>query len=173
VLSVPHGSCASLKRGWSDAFARLSQAVAADPSVVREQWRWLIEQISLGCGILLEDLAWHPLPPAMNFPTHMRVISESVPNQPVILHYHQDHDERGYLYRSRTREMDPFLDRFNLWRAEATGEAYGGIRRRPLPQRVRRSAATWFWGLLADRAWYRSASMTRLRRQVKHVLASR
>ncbi len=165
--------CAALQRGWTDSYFRLGEAVRRDPSILREQLRWAIEQASLGCGILLEDLPWHALPPAMNFPTHIRVIAASVPSEPIVLHYHRDHDERGFLYRSRTPAVDPFLDRVNRRRAELTGEPYARIQSVPLRRRAREAVTSWFWGLLADRSWYRSPAVTRMRKRVKSGLASR
>jgi hypothetical protein len=171
VVYVPHRLCDPLGRAWTASYRRLSDAVAADPSLIREQWRWLVEQLSLGCAVLEAGLPWHELPPAINFPTHVPVVASSIPGDPVIAHYHSDHDERGFLYRSRTAALDDHLNRFNLRLAEATGEPYAGIGRPPLLRRVRRRSADWFWALLADRGWYRSPRVTALRKRVKRALA--
>jgi hypothetical protein len=172
VIFVPHGLCAPLGSAWADAYQRLGEAVRRDPSLIREQWRWLVEQLSLGCAITVSGLPWHALPSALNFPTHVAVVRESVPASAVILHYHAEHDEQGFLFRSRTAEMDPVLDAFNRRRAAVTGQAYHGMRRAPWPSRARRAVADRFWASLADRSWYRSAVATKVRKRVKRAIAS-
>lgn len=172
VIFVPHGLCAPLETAWIDAYERLGEAVRRHPSLIREQWRWLVEQLSLGCAISSAGLPWRDLPPALNFPTHVKVVPESVPSSPVILHYHGEHDQQGFLFRSRTPDMDPVLDRFNRQRAALSGQAYDGMRRAPLPQRARRAVADRFWASLADQSWYRSAVATKVRKRVKRAIAS-
>ena len=172
VIFAPREFCGRLKRRWLDTYVKLDELVWQDRSLLREQERWLTEQVSLGIAILLDDLPWRPLPAAANFPTHVAVTGEPVPQQPAILHYHWEHDDAGFLFRSKTQELDALLDRFNRRRGELTGQAYKGIRRMPLPGRARRAVAAWFWGLLADRAWYRSPEVTALRKRLKRSLAA-
>lgn len=166
VIAVPHALCGPLKAAWTDAYVRLSDAARRDPSMIRGQFRWLIEQASLGCGILLGDLPWHALPAEMNFPTHVSVRSDAIPAHPVILHYHHDHDARGFLFRSRTAQMEVHLNRFNRRRSELTGDEYEGIRRPPLRRRAYDEVAQRFGSPVADSAWYRSQTATRVRRRV-------
>jgi hypothetical protein len=101
------------------------------------------------------------------------VVPEEVPSVPVIAHYHGEHDERGFLFRSQTPALDGLLDRFNRRRAELTADSYDGIQRPPLRRRVRRRLADRFWAALADRAWYRSPRATSVRKRIKRTLASR
>jgi hypothetical protein len=161
-----------LRCAWAETYERLRDAVARDPTLIREQWRWLVEQLSLGCGIVSHDLPWRALPPEMNFPSHVRVPADAILTHPVIVHYHGDHDASGFLLRSRTPELDPFLDRFNRRRAELTGAPYDGMQRASLRRRLHRAGMDWLWDQLADRGWYRSPAATELRRRVKRAIAS-
>lgn len=171
VLFVPHSLCAPLADAWMDMYRQLSSALTREPWLIREQWQWLAEQAALALGMLRNGLPWRALPPSLNFPSHTQV-SPALSAPPVIVHYHGDFDEHGFLLRSANREVDPSLDRFNRRRAELTGLPYGRMPRRALHKRVGRSVSRRLWPLVADQGWYRSRAGKRVRRAAKRVAAA-
>jgi hypothetical protein len=151
-------------------FERLSVLLRDRPDLIREPWHWLAEQASLGLAILDEDLHWRVLPTELNFPGHVRVARSVPAGDPVIVHYHTGRDERGFLLRAATPAIDPWLDAFNVRRAEVTGQPYPGIARRPLRQRVARTATKRYRALIAGPAWFRSPATTSLRNGAKRLI---
>jgi hypothetical protein len=171
VVFVPRAYCAPLREAWMQTYIQLSRTIEQQRDLVREQWQWLAEQASLALAILRQDLPWRALPAALNFPSHVKVVNGALEDAPVILHYHADRDTQGFLLRSASPAVDPFLDRFNHERARITQLAYVGIQRHPLRRRVRRAIAQRFWALLADQGWYRSEPIRRMRKGVKRLAA--
>lgn len=169
VLFVPHALCDRLRESWMSTFEDVGAALARNPSLIREQWQWLAEQASLSLAILRSELPWRALPTELNLPSHVRLPPSALNGPPVIVHYHSDSDPRGFLLRSATATVDPWLDDFNCRRSAVTGLAYTGLARRPAKQRVRRAAARRLWALVADRGWYRSPRAMRARRALKRA----
>jgi hypothetical protein len=168
VIFVPKDLCMRLSRAWLREDERLSEALRRNPAMLRERVRRFVDQLSLPAALIHEGLPWDLLPPALNFPSHIRVITSSIPAEPVILHHHGEYDEQGFLYRSPTRELDPVLDRFNLARAEVLALPYRGLRSAPALKRVRTQCER----TVADSRWYQSAPVAALRRRVRHAIRS-
>jgi hypothetical protein len=170
VISVPHDLCRPLRDGWTRMFERLSVLLQDRPGLIREPWHWLAEQASLGLAILDEGLQWRVLPTELNFPAHVRAAASVVAGDPVIVHYHTNRDARGFLLRAASPAIDPWLDAFNRQRAELTGQPYPGLARRPLRQRLARTARKRYWALVSDRTWYRAPATTAVRNRAKRVI---
>lgn len=170
VLFVPHALCGPLADAWMRMYRQLSTALLREPWLIREQWQWLAEQASLALGLIRDGLPWRALPPSLNFPSHTRVTSASS-TPPVIVHYHGDLNEHGFLLKSASPSIDPWLDRFNRRRAELTGLPYARMPRRALHRRVQRAVARRVWPVLADRGWYRSRAGKGVRKAAKRFSA--
>lgn len=170
VLFVPRALCGPLADAWMCTYWQLCTALQREPGLVREQWQWLAEQASLALGLLRDGLPWRALPPSLNFPSHTRVTS-AFSTPPVIVHYHGDVNERGFLLRSANPAIDPWLDRFNRRRADVTGLPYVRMPRRAAHKRIGRAVTRCFWPLLADRGWYRSRAGKGVRRAAKRFTA--
>ena len=52
---------------------------------------------------------------------------------PFVLHYHNEMDADGFVYRSRNRALNPLIDAFNRERAELGGLDYDGLPGRRWP----------------------------------------
>jgi hypothetical protein len=173
VISVPHALCRPLRDGWMRTFDRLSVLLHDRRDLIREPWHWLAEQASLGLAILDGGLQWRVLPTELNFPAHVRAAASVATGDPVIVHYHTNRDERGFLLRAASPALDPWLDAFNRRRAELTGQPYPGIARRPLHERLARTVRKRYWALVSDRPWYGVPSSTMLRDRAKRVIVRR
>lgn len=180
VLFVPRDQCGRLREAWSAVYGELSDLLVRRPGILREQWRWLADppvwhvgdQAALALAVLKARLPWYALPDGLNFPSHVRVRPEARMIDPIIVHYHGDRDESGFLIASETKCVNAALDRFNRRRAEVTGLPYSGLKRRSLVERLRRGLLVRIWGFLDGRTWYRSPSVTRARRELKGVVRS-
>jgi hypothetical protein len=172
VVTVPRDRCAALQQGWMRTYSELATALTRDPGMIREQWQWLAEQAALSLTILRDELPWRPLPAAMNFPSHVRVPAAEASDSPIVVHYHGDRDERGFLLASETSAVNPAIDRFNRRRAEVLSMPYGGLARRPPLERLKRNVSRRFWETLSEQEWYASKPVKDVRRELKR-LASR
>jgi hypothetical protein len=83
--------------------------------------------------------------------------------QPIIIHYHNDIDERGFLLRGRYELLNAQLDRFNRLRAEAIGLPYGGLTGPPPSRRVTR--------FLSDRGLLQGQGGERVKQRARSILA--
>jgi hypothetical protein len=67
---------------------------------------------------------------------------------PALLHYHDETDDDGFLFRPGSAVADAAADRVNRSRAEFLGLSYRGLRARPRHSRARRavvrSTRSWF-----------------------------
>jgi hypothetical protein len=170
VLFVPSEMCGMLRDGWMETYGLVSQLLADDPTAIREQWQWLAEQASLALAILRGGLPWYALPAELNFPAHVVVQSDAMRLRPVIVHYHGERDEHGFLMASPTPQLNAWLDGFNRRRAAVTGQPYTALPRRSLYERLRRSASQWLADLVGERRWYRSRPVRRVRKGIKRAV---
>ena len=168
-LLVPSHLCTPLGAAWKNMFAEVSALLSERPDLIREQWQWLAEQASLAFAILRNDLPWRALPAELNFPSHVPIPAGTLRGEPVIIHYHCERDDRGFLLKSSTPALDPWLDRVNRRRAEVTGVPYAGLRGRPWSQRLWRSATERSWELLSDSRWYKSPAGRCARHAIKRL----
>ena len=98
-----------------------------------------------------------PLPVAANLSTTVRVhpLFAHQVTPPFVLHYHNEIDDRGFVFRSRNRPLNPLIDACNRARAQALGVDYGGLPAPPLVRRALREVEGHGWyeqGPLAARA---------------------
>jgi hypothetical protein len=170
VLFVPHGLCRPLREAWTRTYTELSSAIERDPHALREQWRWLVEQASLGLAILREDLPWQALPPQLNFPGHVTVPATLRDCEPIVIHYHGERDARGFLMSARTPGLDRWLDEFNRRRAEVTGQMYTQMPRRSRPELLRRATAERLWMAVGEIPGYRLGGLMLTRKRVKGAI---
>lgn len=139
VLTVPRGLCAELARRWTESYATVVTTLEAQPDFVPRNYHWLAEQFSLSLGLLRGEIPVRPLPLRMNFPSHVRVhrSARRAGAAPVVIHYHHEVDERGFLLAPRCDLATPAAERFNRHRAEKLELEYRGIARRSRAARVR------------------------------------
>ena len=71
VLTVPRHRCAELHAHWLEALAQVDQLWSLDRAPVAPHKRFYSEQWAL--MVAMRQVPWAPLPPVMNFPTHIRV----------------------------------------------------------------------------------------------------
>ena len=153
VLFVPRQLCTELRRVWELYHSRVLELFRHDGHVIPRHWQWQVNQYSLAAALLNESLPHTTLPVSINFPTHIPVHPSvlDAATQPLILHYHQEIDSRGFLMRSRHPLADPYLDRFNARLAAAMDIPYRGVPSRPRAEALRRTLRQRFWSTLAKR----------------------
>jgi hypothetical protein len=169
VVFVPHGRCAELHQGWARTYSELTAALAADPKLIRPQWQWLAEQAALSLTILRDELPWQPLPTALNFPSHVKLPDGEATDAPIVVHYHGERDERGFLLAAETAALNPAVDRFNRRRAVVLSTPYPGLTRRPALERLRRNVSRRVWERLSEQEWYASGPVKDVRRELKRL----
>ncbi len=153
VLTVPRAFCEKFQDEWLSAHRWVTEALGGDSRLIPRHLHFFADQLSLAFCLARSGLGVEPLPLAMNFPTHMPVdcteLCEDSP--PLILHYHDAADERGFLYRPRSAGGAAQVEAFNLARAASLGPLYPGLRGKPLLSRLGRWLCRRFWSILAVR----------------------
>jgi hypothetical protein len=158
VVFVPRDYCAQLLTSWSKRVFDVLDIYERRPDIVPAPQRHWTNQLSLALAVVGDGIPVSPLPVAANLSTTVRVhplfAHEVTP--PFVLHYHNEIDERGYLFRSTNRLLNPLLDAFNLARAETLGLSYDGLPDPPLVRRILRR--------IEGRAWYEHGPVAAVRR---------
>jgi hypothetical protein len=99
-----------------------------------------------------------PLPVAANLSTTVRVhplfAHEVTP--PFVLHYHNEMDDQGFVYRSQNAVLNPLIDTFDRALAEHLGVSYRGM---PNPPFVRRTLRH-----VEGRPWYETGPVAKVRK---------
>jgi hypothetical protein len=138
VLSIPSSFCAQLHRIWRRHCERFIELSAASEFVPTNSA--FIDQVALSTAVEALAIPVEPLPASLNLcttvPVHRSLADQIQP--PFVLHYRNEIDASGFLYVSRFRAANPFLDAFNRARADAFGLEYNGLRRAPWPRRLAR-----------------------------------
>ena len=153
VLTVPYRLCAQFETEWRHVHAEVVEALGSTSTLLPRHLHFFADQMSLALWAAGSDIGIAALPVAMNFPTHVPVhpstTSEAEP--PVILHYHDAVDKRGFLLRPRSRLAVEKADAFNVARASRMGMAYEGLRSSSPLARIAHSAGNAFWRVLSAR----------------------
>jgi hypothetical protein len=158
VLFVPRAWCQPLLESWSKRVHDVLEIYAQRPEIVPPPERHWTNQLSLALAVIGEGIPVTPLPVAANLSTTVRVdpLFAHQVSPPFVLHYHNEMDAEGFIYRSRNRRLNPALDTFNRARADALGLAYSGLPDPPLVRRLLRQ--------VEGRPWYQQGPVASLRR---------
>ncbi|MGH8773903.1 MAG: hypothetical protein ACRDWI_01605 [Jiangellaceae bacterium] len=158
VLFVPRDRCAQLLESWTKRVFDVLDVYERRPAIVPAKERHWTNQLSLALAVVGDGIPVVPLPVAANLSTTVRVhplfAHEATP--PYVLHYHNEMDTRGFLFRSASKALNPFLDTFNRVRAEALGVAY---ERLPAPPLLRRTLRR-----VEGHSWYERGPVAYVRR---------
>jgi hypothetical protein len=136
VVAIPRGLCPELLAAWTQALGDVHALQRRQPKLVPRAKRVFADQYALMVA-LRRGLPWTVVSPELNFPTHVTLHGATVDGlRPVLLHYHNEVDGEGFLFRPRSSVAESAADRVNRIHAEALGRRYGGLRTRPLHGRV-------------------------------------
>jgi hypothetical protein len=128
------------------------------PDIVAEPQRHWTNQLSLALAVIGDGIPVARLPVAANLSTTVRVhplfAHEVTP--PFVLHYHNEMDAGGFIFRSHNAALNPLIDAVNRARADALGLAYEAL---PAPPLVRRTLRR-----VEGRSWYESGPLANIRR---------
>jgi hypothetical protein len=139
VIFVPRALCGPLGAAW---VARHDQLLGfLEDGTLSTRLRFFSEQLAFAVALGAEGIPCSPLPVGLNFPTHVRVHSSALRERPapLVLHYHAELDEDGFLLRPVAAEARDAAERVNRARADALGIDYSGAATSPLPRRVARA----------------------------------
>jgi hypothetical protein len=140
VVFVPYGRCGELLEAWTKAVHDVLDLYGDRPELVPAKERHWTNQLALAVAVAGAGLPVDPLPVGLNLSTTVRVHPmfrhEVVP--PFVLHYHNEIDPDGFVFRSRNATLNPFIDTFNRARADALDLPYRGLPNPPLARRVLR-----------------------------------
>jgi hypothetical protein len=139
VVAVPRRLCAELCTAWTQALRDVDDLWRRHPGTVPPGKRFYADQLALAVA-LWRGLPWTVASRELNFATHVPLHGPTVRGlRPVLLHYHTEVDERGFLLRPRCPVAEPAAERVNRSRAQALGLPYDGLERRPVSDRARRA----------------------------------
>lgn len=139
VVAIPRGLCAELLAAWTHALSDLDGLRRRQPNVVPRTKRFFADQYAL-MAALRRGLPWTVASPELNFATHVALHGATVDGlHPALLHYHDEFDSEGFLFRPHSTAAKTAADRVNRSRAEAIGLSYRGLRMRPLHSQVNRA----------------------------------
>jgi hypothetical protein len=157
VVFVPRDRCAELLEAWTKGVHDVLDLYADRPDLVPEPERHWTNQLALAVALTGARLPVDPLPVGLNLSTTVRVHPmfrhEVVP--PFVLHYHNEIDSDGFVFRSRNATLNPFLDAFNRARADVFDLPYDGLPNPPLARRLLRR--------VEGTAWYDHPAVTKVR----------
>jgi hypothetical protein len=158
VVFVPHGLCAPLFECWADRVYDVLDLYEHRPDLVPPPERHWTNQLSLALALAGDGIAVARLPVAVNLSTtvdvHPLFAHEVTP--PFVLHYHNEMNGDGFVFRSRNATLNPLIDAFNRARAEAFDLAYDGL---PNPPWMRRTLRR-----VEGRSWYEGGPVAYVRR---------
>ncbi len=158
VLVVPRTCCAELLASWTKRVEDVLQLYERRPEIVPAKERHWTNQLALALAVVGDDIAVARLPVAANLSTtvavHPLFTHEVTP--PFVLHYHNEMDADGFVFRSRNAALNPLIDAFNRELAATTGRTYDGLPQPPLTRRVLRS--------VEGRSWYQHGPVATVRR---------
>jgi hypothetical protein len=137
VLAVPRELGTRLLAGWEQALEQLRRLCSADPRIVPPSRRFYADQLALAVAVR-RGLPWVAASPELNFPTHLAPHEPTVRGlSPALLHYHDEADRHGFLYRPVCPLAHGAADEINRARATLCERPYGGLRPRPAPSAAR------------------------------------
>jgi hypothetical protein len=158
VLFVPRELCGALRESWAKRVGDVLDLYDRRPDVVpRPQQHWT-NQLALALALVGDGLPVAALPVAANLSTTVRVhpLFAHQVTPPFVLHYHNEIDDRGFVFRSRNRALNPLIDAVNRARADALGLDYAGLPGPPPVRRVLRE--------VEGRGWYEHGPVAAVRR---------
>jgi hypothetical protein len=158
VVFVPRALCAPLLDAWSRRVADVLDVYERRPDIVAPPQRHWTNQLSLALAVVGDGLPVTPLPVAANLSTTVRVhpLFAHQVTPPFVLHYHNEIDDRGFVFQSRNGALNPMIDAVNRARAEAFGPAYHSL---PAPPPVRRVLRR-----IEGHPWYEHGPVAAVRR---------
>ncbi|MGH8824258.1 MAG: hypothetical protein ACRDVN_07275 [Jiangellaceae bacterium] len=158
VLFVPRDRCPALLESWSKRIFDVLDVYERRPDIVAGPQRHWTNQLSLALAVVGDGIPVARLPVAANLSTTVRVhplfAHEVTP--PFVLHYHNEMDARGFVFRSPNAAVNPLIDAVNRARAETLGLSYETL---PAPPLVRRTLRR-----VEGRSWYEGGPLARIRR---------
>jgi hypothetical protein len=158
VLFVPHGQCHVLYESWAERVFEVLDLYERRPDIVPAPERHWTNQLALALVAAGDGIPIVGLPVAANLSTTVEVhplfAHEVTP--PFVLHYHNELDADGFVFRSRHPSLNPLIDEFNRARAETFAIEYPGL---PDPPLVRRALRR-----VEGRAWYEGGPVAYVRR---------
>ncbi len=158
VLFVPHGRCAALLESWTRRVFDVLDLYERRPDIVPRAERHWTNQLALALAVVGDDIPVRDLPVAANLSTTVAVhpLFEHEVTPPFVLHYHNEMDASGFVYRSRNERVNPLIDAFNRHLAATAGIPYSRLPSPPLTRRVLRR--------LDGRGWYEHGPVAYVRR---------
>lgn len=139
VLWVPAHLNEPLRAAWTTASRELIEMSTSDHELCAR--RGLIDQIAFSVAILRLEAAVATLPLALNCPTGgFRWGARPALQRPLILHYHRNVDDRGFLRVPNHPLLRREIDGINRRWSEHRGIAYTGAQRQPLKKRLIRGS---------------------------------
>ncbi len=158
VVFVPHGRCQPLFESWAERVYEVLDVYERRPDIVPAPERHWTNQLALALAVAGDGIDVARLPVAANLSTTVRVhplfAHEVTP--PFVLHYHNEMDADGFVFRSINDNLNPLIDAFNRERAEVFGLDYAGL---PSPPLVRRALRR-----VEGRSWYEEGLVAYVRR---------
>ena len=131
VIAVPRARCDQLRESWTKRIFDVLDLYESRPDIVPAKERHWTNQLSLALAVAGDGIPVVRLPVAANLSTtvtvHPLFAHEVTP--PFVLHYHNEMDAGGFVYRSRNRALNPLIDAFNRERAELGGLRLRGAAR--------------------------------------------
>jgi hypothetical protein len=158
VLFVPRARCDQLLASWTRRVFDVLTLYEERPDIVPAAERHWTNQLALALAVIGDGIPVTALPVAANLsttvPVHPLFAHEVTP--PFVLHYHNEMDAAGFVYRSSNDLVNPLIDAFNRQHAVHAGLPYSGLPLPPLTRRVLRR--------LDGRGWYERGPVAYVRR---------
>ncbi|HWM21878.1 MAG TPA: hypothetical protein VNO51_19460 [Ilumatobacteraceae bacterium] len=158
VIAVPRDRCDQLRESWTKRIFDVLDVYESRPDIVPAKERHWTNQLSLALAVAGDDIPVVRLPVAANLSTtvtvHPLFAHEVTP--PFVLHYHNEMDAAGFVYRSRNGALNPLIDAFNRERAAHGALDYTELPEPPLARRLLRA--------VEGRGWYERGPVASVRR---------
>lgn len=141
VLIFPTQHRQALLKSWTELLDGVFDVYRTQPHLVPPAWRFHADQFSLSLALLRDGHPYRSLPPAFNFPTHLKVDPAALDEDltPLILHYHKSVTPDGFVLRSRHHSVNQLIHAHNAARARHLGVDYRKLPRQPWPTRAKAS----------------------------------
>ncbi|MEX2624535.1 MAG: hypothetical protein WD651_12510 [Acidimicrobiia bacterium] len=155
VMFVPAALSSVLYHRWSKRIADLIQFKQANPGILPQ--RKFTDQMALALTGIADGIPISRLPASINFSTTGRIhpLYRGELGPPFVLHYHNEMNNRGLIFRPILAELSPLIDTFNEELATYRGYDFVGT---PSPPATRG-----LFRRLHRIGWYRSSPVKWLR----------
>jgi hypothetical protein len=147
VLFVPRRWCGDLREAWAKRVDDVLGLYERRPDIVPLAEQHWTNQLAFALAVTADAIPYTELPVAANLSTTVRVhrLFAQELRPPFVLHYHNEIDSRGFVCRSRTRQVNSLIDAFNRERAAALDLTYARLPRPPLARRFLRRVEGYGW----------------------------